>query len=35
MNNMIMMNNMKSWKDDDEIEVKIKENNFGDVQANV
>ena len=30
-----MMNNLKSWKDDDEIEDKIKENNLGDMQANV
>lgn len=35
MNNMIMMNNMKSWKDEDESESDIKENNFGDMQVNV
>ena len=33
MNNMIVMNNMKSWKDEDESE--IKENNFSDKPVNV
>ena len=32
---MIMMNNIKSWKNDDEIESKGKEKNFDDSQLNV